>query len=307
MDKLQYDSLYKFLVSLGLIMIALPVAVLAYLLNGELILINQDDFESLSQLSQQMITNRDKLLVVLRCIFPWFAGLFILTGTGLLIYGLLKWKEVQKNLDKKLNAETILQILNVLKMSPKEVNDKIESAILESDDCAVKSKNDKIESEVSKSNHCTVKNKSNEIPPQAQSDRSNVYGKFKEIEQKCFNYAVSKYGRDYLFEQNIRIGNYGYDFIGVSQNSTIDLLVEVKYWKNISALVNNLPEFCHRAFDAGIAYETIMHRNFRWIIFVVTPKDQLQKAETLIKNRLNNLISEYNGKLEIQCIAEEDI
>lgn len=288
-------------------MIALPVALLAYLLNGELILINQDDFESLSQLSQQMITNRDKLLMVLRCIFPWFTGLFILTGTGLLIYGLLKWKKVQKNLDKKLDAETTLQILNVLKMSPKEVNDKIETAISESDDYAVKSRNNKIESEVSKPNYCTVNNKNDEISSQVQSNHSNVYGKFIEIEQKCFDYAVSKYGRDYRFEQNIRIGNYGYDFIGISQNSTIDLLVEVKYWKNSSALVNNLSKFYHRAFESGVAYETIMHRNFRWVIFVVTPKDQLQKAEMLIETRLNNLISEYNGKMDIQCIAEEDL
>lgn len=39
MDKLQYDSLYKFLVSLGIILIALPIAALVYLLNSEPILI----------------------------------------------------------------------------------------------------------------------------------------------------------------------------------------------------------------------------------------------------------------------------
>lgn len=307
MDKLQYDSLYKFLVSLGLIMVALPVAVLAYLLNGELILISQDEFESLSKLSQQMISNRDKLLVILRYIFPWFSGLFILAGVGLLIYGLWKWKDIQKNLDKKLDAETTLQILNVLKTSPKEVNNKIESTVSESDYGDVNNKNDEIESEVSEYTHRTDKSGNAEMLPQSQSNHSNAYGKFMEIKKRCFEYAVSKYGKEYRFKQNIRIGNYGYDFIGVSQNNSIDLLVEVKYWKNISALVNNLSEFCHRAFDAGIAYETIMHRNFRWIVFVVTPKDQLQKAETLIKNRLNNLISEYSGKLEIQYIAEEDI
>ena len=52
MDKLQYDSLYKFLVSLGIILIALPIAALVYLLNSEPILISQSDFDALSEYSQ---------------------------------------------------------------------------------------------------------------------------------------------------------------------------------------------------------------------------------------------------------------
>ncbi len=103
MDKLQYDSLYKFLVSLGLIMIVFPVAALVYLLNSELILISQDELESLSDLSQKMLANRDELLLLLRCIFPWLAFAFIFVGIFFLVYGLYKWKQVQKNLDKKLD------------------------------------------------------------------------------------------------------------------------------------------------------------------------------------------------------------
>lgn len=307
MDKLQYDSLYKFLVSLGLIMIVLPIAILAYLLNSKLILISQDEFESLSQLSQQMITNRDKLLTFLKCIFPWFAGLFILIGVGLLIYGLLKWKTVQKNLDKKLDAETTLQSLNVLRMSPKEINDRIESESSKSGYCDINNKNDEIKSEISQSSHCTVRDKSDETPPQSKSNYLNIYRTFEKFEKKCFDYVVSKYGRNYHFEKNIRIGNYEYDFIGVSKNNSIDLLIEVRYLKNISALMHTLPKFSYRIFEAGTAYETIMHRNFKCIIIIITPKNQLQNAETLIKKSSNNLIHEYNGKMVLQCIPEEDI
>ena len=35
MDKLQYDNLYKFLVSLGIVLIVLPVAALVFLFNME--------------------------------------------------------------------------------------------------------------------------------------------------------------------------------------------------------------------------------------------------------------------------------
>ena len=86
---------------------------------------------------------------------------------------------------------------------------------------------------------------------------------YMEIEKNALSTPCQNMGKSIRFKRNIRIANYRYDFIGVSQNNSIDLLVEVKYWENISALVNNLSEFCHRAFDAGIAYETIMHLNFR--------------------------------------------
>ena len=61
MDKLQYDNLYKFLVSLGIVLIIVPVAALAFLLNMEPLLISQVDYDSLSDFSLQMIANRNEI------------------------------------------------------------------------------------------------------------------------------------------------------------------------------------------------------------------------------------------------------
>ena len=54
MDKLQYDSFYKFLVSLGIVLITLPIFVLLYILNADYILISQNDYNNLSAISKSV-------------------------------------------------------------------------------------------------------------------------------------------------------------------------------------------------------------------------------------------------------------
>ena len=117
MDKLQYDNLYKFLVSLGIVLIVLPVAALVFLFNMEPILISQADYDLLSDFSLQMIATRNKLTSYFISIFPWVAGILTCIGIVVLLIGIFKWVGLQKNLDKKLDAETAIQTLNLLKMS----------------------------------------------------------------------------------------------------------------------------------------------------------------------------------------------
>jgi hypothetical protein len=57
MDKLQYDSFYKFLVSLGMLLITLPVLAFLYVLNMDCKIISQSDYDNLSQISIQRIQN----------------------------------------------------------------------------------------------------------------------------------------------------------------------------------------------------------------------------------------------------------
>ena len=61
MDKLEYDSLHKFLVSLGVIFIALPFVVLYFVFSNDVILISQIDFDGLSQYSQNLLQQQSFL------------------------------------------------------------------------------------------------------------------------------------------------------------------------------------------------------------------------------------------------------
>lgn len=283
MDKLQYDSLYKFLVSLGIILITLPIAALAYLLNRAPVLISQTDFNELSEYSQQIIEYRNSLTAYFVDIFPLFAFIFICLGVFSLGYGICKWNAVQKNLDKKLDAEATMQTLSLMEMSSKEVEAKVENEVKEdiSDETIEKT------------------------PPAATDTHLSRINKYKEIEDLCYDYFKARYSKNYSFKRNIRMGKHHYDFIGVSQTDNIDLIVEVKYWRNSSEISRRLFDVFHRIYDAGVNYETIAHRNFRIIVIIVTSKEQLAQLERLIESHLQRMNPENTDKIEIKCMAEE--
>ena len=100
MDTLQYDSFYKFLVSLGMLLITLPVLAFLYVLNMDCKLISQSDYDNLSQISIQRIQNNANLLDFTTTIMPVASIVLIITGLTLIIIGCCKWYSIQKELDE---------------------------------------------------------------------------------------------------------------------------------------------------------------------------------------------------------------
>lgn len=287
MSKLEYDNLYKFLVSLGIVLIVFPVAVLVYLFGVEPILISQLEYDELSAFSLQMLENRNRLTSFFISTFPWIAGVLILAGVALLVCGIIKWVELQKKLDKKLDAETTMQTLSLMQMTKQEVAAKIEEEA-------------KIEEQEETDN--------SDLPSGNSSANTqlNRIKKYIEIEDLCFNYFERKYSNKYSFKRNIRMGRYEYDFIGVSKNDNTDMIVEVKYWGSDTHFSSKIYELFHHFHNAGINYETIAHRNFRCIVAIVTPKDQLPKLETIVEKYRKSHADDLDH-MEIKCLAEETL
>lgn len=230
-----------------------------------------------------MIGHRDSITTYFIDIFPWFGGIFICLGVLFLGYGIYKWTSVQKNLDKKLDAEATMQALSLMEMSAKEVEAKVEAEA--SEETSVETVNDR--------------------PAISEDTRLHQMIRYKEIEDLCYNYLATKYSSSYVFKQNIRMGKYDYDFIGVSQNDNNDLLVEVKYWKSLTGISRRLKEVFYRLFDAGENYETIAHRNFTLCVVIVTTKEQLPRLERLVETRMKQFDSIVLNKIDVKCIAEE--
>ena len=283
MDKLQYDSLYKFFVSLGIILIALPIVALAYLINGDLVLISQTEFDALSEYSQKTIMYRESLTSYFTNMFPWICLIFMCIGGLFLCYGVYKWQTVQNNLDKKLNAEATMQALSLMEMNSKEIEDKVEAEV----------KEDVSAEMCDETNSSTVETQMNRID------------KYKEIEDQSYNFFATRYARTYGFKRNIRMGKHHYDFIGVSKNDDTDLIVEVKYFGVASMVSRRLHEMLWRLHEAGSNYKAIAHRECKLIVFIVTPKEQLPQLERQVETRVQQLFPEYAKTIEIRCMAEE--
>lgn len=285
MNNLQYDSLYKFLVSLGIILIILPFIALVYLINGDAVLISQTDYDALSQYSLQILNNRSELFNYFIDHFESIGSISILVGLLFAGTGLYKWKKNQDTLDKKLEAEATVQELSARQMSTSDVLSELEKETTEAN------------------------------PPEEgisaiqspENKQQSTMAKFAEIEDYCFSYIFKKYSRNYIIQRNIRIQKYNFDVIGISKKDNIDLLFEIKYWRNPSIVFSALSKVCTRMYHAGIEYETETHRNYRCNIIIVTPKTQLPTLEAAIERFLEKKDSAIVSSIHIQCLSEESL
>ena len=284
MDKLQYDSFYKFLVSLGLILLALPFAAVIFLFYADPILISQVEYDALSEFSLQMIENRNELVSMVISIFPVASVVAFLASPFCLAFGLIGWYKNQKRLDKKLDDETTIQTLNLLEMNKKEIDAKVEKEVTE-----------------------TVEETENATSTGTEPVSKSVMAQYREIEDLTFKYFLSKYGRDYRFKRDIRMGKYDYDLIGVSKKDNIDLLIEIKYWKNPTVVCRRLVDVCRHLNNACENYQTIAHRDFSGIVFIVIPDEQLSRIQSVVERYLQKTPYGDNSPIVVKCIGESII
>ena len=133
MDKLEYDSLHKFLVSLGVIFIALPFVVLYFVFSNDVILISQIDFDGLSQYSQNLLQQQSFLWKIVIIVLPIACVLLFVAGIILLVTGITNWKKVQKNLDAVIEADRIRHELENEKMKNSEIFEKTTEEVRENE------------------------------------------------------------------------------------------------------------------------------------------------------------------------------
>lgn len=130
MNKLQYDSFYKFIVSIGTLIIAAPVLGIHFLFTGSYdILISEQEYLKLSKISLEFLQRREKLIHVIFIALPYvFFGL-IAVGLFCIIWGGIKWYNIQKTLlDESLQLDVDekrhkINILNASEIAEKAVKE----------------------------------------------------------------------------------------------------------------------------------------------------------------------------------------
>lgn len=198
MGNINYDSFYKFLVSLGIILVILPLTVLIFLTTNSFDLqIAEADLAQYTQTAQKVIAWRQSLplLIQEKCTW-WIIGGFSICGVCLILYGLIKWHELQKidDICKKREAEKQREAIekNTVKMSDEQI--------------------------IQKTNF--------EDGPSATVMKSFI------IEQKFFDF-VKKAKKTYIVKNNIMIGTFEYDIVAFANKAfEKDYVYEVKYLKN---------------------------------------------------------------------------
>ena len=252
MDKLEYDSLHKFLVSLGVIFIALPFVVLYFVFSNDVILISQIDFDGLSQYSQNLLQQQSFLWKIVIIVLPIACVLLFVAG---------------------------IILLENEKMKNSEIFEKTTEEVRE-----------------------------NEL--QANVSEHSAIIKHLDIEDRYFAKVVNEWPvrkkRRYSFLRNIKIGKYEYDGVAVSTMDNIDLIYEIKYWKQ-PRTIQMLRTSLERLYRAGANYETLKHRNFTCVFAIIAPEAILPSMKRWVES-LSHEGAEYDiSKIQIQYVAEESI
>ena len=276
MDKLQYDSFYKFLVSLGMLLITLPVLAFLYVLNMDCKLISQSDYDNLSQISIQRIQNNENLLDFTTTIMPVASIVLIVTGLTLIIIGCCKWYSIQKELDEQIKSDTITKKINATQLSSSESVEKVANEISAEQNASTNVSSDRVV-------------------------------KYMQIEDKCYNYFSNKFSRRYLLKQNLRIGRFEYDIIALSKRTKNDLIFEIKYWTVNTITNNRLEHLISYVKSMRDNYKSITSHNCESVIVIVAPKEKIEKVKSAYLNYFNNYKNSVLENVNFEFFAEEDL
>ena len=284
MDKLQFDSFYKFLVSIGAILIITPAFLLHYLISGSYdIVITEEELSSLSSISRELIEHKMLCLNFIYKFLPIFCIVLILAGLILFILGCYKWSTIQQSaIDKLTDLDIREKQLNIEKMSACEIAKKmvVENMEIES------------ETEVNSSIITSLRT----------SSSANIKKAF-EIEDKYYTYISQKYGKNYIYHKNVRIASAEYDIIAESTHSASDMLYEIKYWPN-HATIARISSLCKQLEDNGNVYSLNTGRGYRIKIIIVTPDAEIAK----LKEHLQHINFEIKYPLlDYELITENSL
>jgi len=279
MNKLQYDSFYKFIVSIGTLLIAAPVLGIYYLFTGSYdILISEQEYLDLSQISLESLHSREKLMNIIFTALPYvFFGL-IAIGLFCVIWGGIKWYNIQKTLDESIQLDVDEKRFNFKKLTASEIVEKAVKEVIE---------------------------------VQGVSDITNLSEQkqriFKglQIESDCFNYLSKKLSKNYKVQQNVKVGDNEYDIIAISKRDNVDFIYEIKYWSNPRA-ANIIARTLHGLKRAGIDYEENVHRDFRLKLIIVTTAEQLDSFKGMFSEYLQKSDETFSN-IDIECLSEEEL
>lgn len=223
MQRLEYDSYYKFLVSMGIVLVVSPIIILGVFLSGRFDLImSQADFESLCAGSARAVNLHFTIAKVMPWAYLVCSIAAFIAGIWLIHSGCKKWKVIQLKQDKKLNLEVEGLKNQVHNMSPEEkANNKIDE-ILESQ----------------KYMHSSSEMNLDDSSIETGKIIARKVLEYIEAEDKCAKIIRNEIGAEYTVMQDVMVGNYIYDIVAHSNTSKEDVVYEIKVGEDID--INNL-------------------------------------------------------------------
>lgn len=278
MDNLKYDSIYKFIVSLGIILIILPFVIAYYFFNSnDIVLINQEQIAKLTETSVQIIKFKQNFILSIINLKVYFIFAFIfveILGFALVVIGLKLWnKNVQDIENKKLMLEYKISERNLTQLSVDEKKSKVKEEI------------------IATNNKKHIKINEKEIKEYIKKEKEIV-----DIIQKIFY--------EYKLLSDVKVGKHSVDCL-VPYSNPDNLLAkafEIRYVKNSRITLNYINSAKVKMEEFASAY----YCNFSQFCLVCTlfVVDNMDKKFLLENKNIIDEIELYNSKIHNSQICK---
>lgn len=234
-NNINFSDFYKFLASIGLIIIASSLIILWLFMKHDIsTMIKSEDYIGLVESSKILTDKKIALNLFVIKVIPWVSGGLIILGITTIFIGLKKWRKKQINLDEAelLTLEELRQKIVVKSLQPSEVAEKIDKEI-------ENEKDDKFQEEPSTTTTSTTTTTTT-TPPVEQNEidkkekevlKSNLIEMENLFYQKILDY------QSFVYESklNVKITDKGtVDIFLSSYNNKKyhDIMIEIKYLQN---------------------------------------------------------------------------
>jgi hypothetical protein len=286
--KVEYGDFYKFMSSVGIVLIGLTFLVPWLFLREPFgLLTKQQDLFLLTPIAQTILQERQELISNLIHIIPWYSLIVFGSGVIILVCGAYKWwSKTQKMQDELSQLEKRKKQLELIALTPEEVKEKrLEDAKAELVD---ETRADLVED--------------TKVVKDFFDSAVGIEEKIVELFKLCLpdHYEVltnQLLGSHVLFDIVLRKKSPSY----------MDFIVDVKYIRR-GFKYDWLRESVLRIYYSSLFYQRETNRDATSVLLIVAPEDTLSNIRTLdYKKRLNQEIIRLGGRAFVIFYTEQQV
>lgn len=213
MEKIEYGDVNRFLVSTGLVLVSLSLAVPYFYLSEDFgLYIETDKLKLYSKAVQEMVCNKETYVATIQKSLPWASGGLFLSGIISLIIGLTRWFKRQARIDEKENLDIEKLKLEINQLTPEERREKA-----------------KAEVEVNEIAEIIENKKMTDIIPDPIKDQAVT--NYLNVEQRVVNHFKKYKTENFEILDNIKLADrFWVDVFMEAKNPNYsDRIIEIKY------------------------------------------------------------------------------
>jgi hypothetical protein len=291
MQKIDFGDINKFLVSIGLVLIALAILTpYLYLKEDFGLYIDKEEVLKFEEPIKKIIANKQYQVYKIQKIIPWTSFALFLLGIASSLIGLKRWFKRQSKIDEKFDKEIKKLDLEIETLSPEE---KIEKAKKEVQEIELA---EQLESTSTLS---------------ASTSKSEGYLSYMKIEQSIYQLFQNLKSPNFDIHSEQKLGNRFYIdlLLKAKSNKFSDRIIEIKYFKN-QLLISSIQKSIYQLNTYISYYKENTNKQVIPILLIVYRKDNINEERILHYHiRINEFSNDLPNleRLKVEFIEENGL